>query len=72
MIVLHLWLTSDRCLDAFKNWIVSIGAPVTLEEVHISKKEVDKLAAHIFRTIEMARMQELYPLETLKELLNRM
>lgn len=64
--------TAKEGVEAFKNWIVGIGAPVTLEEIHINKEEVDKLAAHIFRTIEMSRMQELYPLETLKELLNRM
>lgn len=64
--------TAKEGVEAFKNWIVGIGAPVTLEEVHIKKDDVDKLAAHIFRTIEMSRMQELYPLETLKELLNHM
>ena len=64
--------TKEEGVEAYKNWVISIGAPVTLGSVHITKEEVDKIAAHIFRTIEISRMQALYPLETLKDLFNQM
>lgn len=64
--------TAAEGIQDFKNWIVSIGAPVTFEAVDIPKDDVDMIAAHIFKTMEMARMQALYPLKTLKELLNCM
>jgi Uncharacterized oxidoreductases, Fe-dependent alcohol dehydrogenase family len=64
--------TKEEGVEAYKNWVISIGAPVTLEGVRIAKEGVDKIAAHIFRTIEMSRMQALYSLETLKDLLNQM
>ncbi|MGN6711090.1 iron-containing alcohol dehydrogenase [Anaerocolumna jejuensis] len=64
--------TAEEGVQAFKSWVISIGAPVTLEEVSISRDEVDKIAAHIFKTIELSRMQALYPLETLKDLLSSM
>lgn len=64
--------TAEEGISAFKNWILEIGAPVTLEAVKISKYDVDKIANHIFRTVSLSRMQDIYPVETLKELLNNM
>nr|WP_024836549.1 iron-containing alcohol dehydrogenase [Clostridium sp. 12(A)] len=64
--------TAREGIEAFKNWIISIGAPVTLEEIGISKKDVHKIAVHIFQIIELSGMQSLLPIETLEELLNQM
>lgn len=64
--------TAEDGIKAFTNWVVSIGAPVKLEEVNISKNDVDKIASHIYHTIELSRMQELYSKETLIDLLNHM
>ncbi|MBW7474812.1 iron-containing alcohol dehydrogenase [Paenibacillus oenotherae] len=64
--------TAEEGIEALTNWFVSIGAPVKLEQVHIDKDKIEEIASHIYRTIEMARMQSLYPKETIVELLNRM
>lgn len=64
--------TAEEGVTSMKNWITSIGAPITLEELKISRDNVDTIAAHIFKTIELTRMQAIYPLETLKDLLNNM
>ncbi|MFC4306297.1 iron-containing alcohol dehydrogenase [Cohnella boryungensis] len=64
--------TAEAGIEALTNWFVSIGAPVKLEQVHIDKDKIEEIASHIYRTIEMARMQTLYSKETIVELLNRM
>lgn len=64
--------SGEEGVEAFRNWIVKIDAPVSLKEVHIPENGIHPLAAHIFRTIQMAGMQELYPLETLTDLLSSM
>ncbi len=64
--------TAEAGIEALTHWFVSIGAPVKLEQLHITQDKIEEIAAHIYRTIEMARMQPLYPKETIIELLNRM
>ena len=64
--------SGEEGVEAFRNWIVKIDAPVSLKEVHIPENGIHPLAAHIFRTIQMAGMQELYPIETLTDLLSSM
>ncbi|KLV19205.1 iron-containing alcohol dehydrogenase [Bacillus altitudinis] len=64
--------TAEEGIEALTNWFVSIGAPVKLEQVHITKDKIEEIASHIYRTIEMAQMQSLYPKETIVALLNHM
>ncbi|MNB69822.1 NADH-dependent butanol dehydrogenase B [compost metagenome] len=64
--------TAEAGIEALTNWFVSIGAPVKLEQIHIEKDKFEEITTHIYRTIEMARMQTLYLKETIAELLNRM
>ena len=62
----------SKAREGVKIAIVKIDAPVSLKEVHIPENGIHPLAAHIFRTIQMAGMQELYPIETLTDLLSSM
>lgn len=64
--------TAEGGIDALKTWIMRIGAPVTLAEENIPKDDVNKIAEHIYHTIELMRMQALYSQETLMGILNRM
>ncbi|MNV92087.1 NADH-dependent butanol dehydrogenase A [compost metagenome] len=64
--------TAEAGIEALTNWFVSIGAPVKLEQIHIEKDKFEEITTHIYRTIEMARMQTLYLKETIAESLNRM
>ncbi|MBA9087951.1 hypothetical protein FHR92_004444 [Fontibacillus solani] len=64
--------TAEEEIDALTNWFISIGAPVKLDQIDVGADKIEEIAAHIYRTIEMARMQSMYSKETLIELLNRM
>ncbi|MNW50966.1 NADH-dependent butanol dehydrogenase A [compost metagenome] len=64
--------TAEEGIEALTNWFISIGAPVKLDQIDVGADKIEEIAAHIYRTIEMARMQSMYSKETLIELLNRM
>lgn len=63
---------AEAGIDALTDWFIRIGAPVKLIQVHIGSDKIEEIAEHIYRTIEMARMQTMYPKEALVELLSRM
>ncbi|MNO19054.1 NADH-dependent butanol dehydrogenase A [compost metagenome] len=64
--------TAEEGIEALTNWFISIGAPVKLDQIDVGAEKIEEIAAHIYRTIEMARIQSMYSKETLIELLNRM
>ncbi|MNN71077.1 Iron-containing alcohol dehydrogenase [compost metagenome] len=62
--------TAEEGIEALTNWFISIGAPVKLDQIDVGADKIEEIAAHIYRTIEMARMQSMHSKQTRIEILN--
>ncbi|MDR1285078.1 MAG: iron-containing alcohol dehydrogenase [Campylobacteraceae bacterium] len=55
---------------ALESWFSKIGAPITLKELGINKKDVDKIIKNIVRVAPKWDLEKIYNPDVLKEILN--
>ncbi len=60
----------EKAISDFKNWLKSIGAPVSLSELGIEKKDIPAIARKAFEVVSFWQMdKELYSTENIEKIL---
>ncbi len=62
--------SADDAIEALETWFRKIGAPTTLEELKIDKKDTLDIAENAFLTSVKWQMKEKYSVETIKNILD--
>lgn len=62
--------SGDEGILALKNWFAKIGAPVSLEEASISKKEISTIAENAAQTAIVWGMNDIYTQRAIEDILH--
>ncbi len=61
---------ADSAIEAFKNWLSSIGAPVSLPEIKIDREAIPEISKKAYQIIENWQMDKnLYTIENIEKIL---
>ena len=58
-------------IEGLENWFNKIGAPTTLKELNIDREGIDEIAENASQTAKVWGFSELYPKETIVEILQK-
>ena len=62
---------ADKGIEGLENWFSKVGAPTTLKELSIPREGIDAIALNASQTAEVWGFSELYPKETIVEILQK-
>jgi alcohol dehydrogenase YqhD (iron-dependent ADH family) len=62
--------SAEDGINAFKKWLQKIGAPVTLKELGIDKKDIEKIVENIIKVAPKWGLENVYRPKVIKKILN--